>query len=455
MSRVIAAISTAPAPAGIGMVRLSGDGAVEIASKIFRPRSKTRSLEKTPGYTALYGWVYDADGDIDECVALVFRAPHSYTGEDVVELTCHGGLYLLQRTLRAAIDAGARPAEPGEFTKRAFVNGNLDLTGAEAVMDIIAANGRMAAKTALAAREGALYRKMRGVLDELTTAAANLSAFVDYPDDDIPELQPAALKEILQNARLALGGLLKNYDAGRVVREGIDTVIVGRPNVGKSTLMNLLAGYERSIVTSVAGTTRDIVEDTIRLGDIVLRLADTAGQRETSDEVESIGVRRARERMERAELVLAVFDGAEQLNDDDMALAKAAAGQPSIAVINKADIGININEEYIQNLFKHTVIISAQKGEGLEQLEQAVREVTGVAALNESEPLLATERQRDCAKRCLECVNEAIEALDMGYTLDAVGVSIDGAIGALLELTGERATEAVVDKVFERFCVGK
>lgn len=455
MSRVIAAISTAPAPAGIGMVRLSGDGAVEIASKIFRPRSKTRSLEKTPGYTALYGWVYDADGDIDECVALVFRAPHSYTGEDVVELTCHGGLYLLQRTLRAAIDAGARPAEPGEFTKRAFVNGNLDLTGAEAVMDIIAANGRMAAKTALAAREGALYRKMRGVLDELTTAAANLSAFVDYPDDDIPELQPAALKEILQNARLALGGLLKNYDAGRVVREGIDTVIVGRPNVGKSTLMNLLAGYERSIVTSVAGTTRDIVEDTIRLGDIVLRLADTAGQRETSDEVESIGVRRARERMERAELVLAVFDGAEQLNDDDMALAKAAAGQPSIAVINKADIGININEKYIQNLFKHTVIISAQKGEGLEQLEQAVREVTGVAALNESEPLLATERQRDCAKRCLECVNEAIEALDMGYTLDAVGVSIDGAIGALLELTGERATEAVVDKVFERFCVGK
>lgn len=455
MSRVIAAISTAPAPAGIGMVRLSGDGAVEIASKIFRPRSKTRSLEKTPGYTALYGWVYDADGDIDECVALVFRAPHSYTGEDVVELTCHGGLYLLQRTLRAAIDAGARPAEPGEFTKRAFVNGNLDLTGAEAVMDIIAANGRMAAKTALAAREGALYRKMRGVLDELTTAAANLSAFVDYPDDDIPELQPAALKEILQNARLALGGLLKNYDAGRVVREGIDTVIVGRPNVGKSTLMNLLAGYERSIVTSVAGTTRDIVEDTIRLGDIVLRLADTAGQREISDEVESIGVRRARERMERAELVLAVFDGAEQLNDDDMALAKAAAGQPSIAVINKADIGININEEYIQNLFKHTVIISAQKGEGLEQLEQAVREVTGVAALNESEPLLATERQRDCAKRCLECVNEAIEALDMGYTLDAVGVSIDGAIGALLELTGERATEAVVDKVFERFCVGK
>jgi tRNA modification GTPase len=455
MSRVIAAISTAPAPAGIGMVRLSGDGAVEIASKIFRPRSKTRSLEKTPGYTALYGWVYDADGDIDECVALVFRAPHSYTGEDVVELTCHGGLYLLQRTLRAAIDAGARPAEPGEFTKRAFVNGNLDLTGAEAVMDIIAANGRMAAKTALAAREGALYRKMRGVLDELTTAAANLSAFVDYPDDDIPELQPAALKEILQNARLALGGLLKNYDAGRVVREGIDTVIVGRPNVGKSTLMNLLAGYERSIVTSVAGTTRDIVEDTIRLGDIVLRLADTAGQREISDEVESIGVRRARERMERAELVLAVFDGAEQLNDDDMALAKAAAGQLSIAVINKADIGININEKYIQNLFKHTVIISAQKGEGLEQLEQAVREVTGVAALNESEPLLATERQRDCAKRCLECVNEAIEALDMGYTLDAVGVSIDGAIGALLELTGERATEAVVDKVFERFCVGK
>ena len=199
------------------MVRLSGDGAVEIASKYSARVQKPVRL-KTPGYTALYGWVYDADGDIDECVALVFVRPQLYR-RGRGQLTCHGGLYLLQRTLRAAIDAGARPAEPGEFTKRAFVNGNLDLTGAEAVMDIIDANGRMAAKTALAAREGALYRKMRGVLDELTTAAANLSAFVDYPDDDIPELQPAALKEILQNARLALGGLLKNYDAGRVVRE--------------------------------------------------------------------------------------------------------------------------------------------------------------------------------------------------------------------------------------------
>ncbi|HPU58556.1 MAG TPA: tRNA uridine-5-carboxymethylaminomethyl(34) synthesis GTPase MnmE, partial [Candidatus Avimonas sp.] len=314
MSKVIAAISTAMAPAGLGVIRLSGDNAIEVASRIFRPASKSRRLTDLPGYSALYGWTFDAEGDIDECVALVFRAPHSYTGENVVELSCHGGLYLLQRTLRAAFAAGAVPAEPGEFTKRAFVNGKVDLTGAEAVMDLISANGRLAAKTALAAREGAIYKKIRSVLDGLTYAAANLSAFVDYPDDDIPELEPEALDEMLKNAEAELKKLIDRFDAGKVVREGIDTVIVGRPNVGKSTLMNLLAGHERSIVTPIAGTTRDIVEETIRLGDVILRLADTAGLRSTDDQVEMIGVQRAKERLERAALVIAVFDGSEPLN---------------------------------------------------------------------------------------------------------------------------------------------
>lgn len=455
MSKVIAAISTANAPAGIGVIRLSGDKAIEVASRIFRPISKTRTLEKAAGYTALYGWTFDDDGDIDECVALVFRAPHSYTGENVVELSCHGGLYLLQRTLRAAFSAGAVPAEPGEFTKRAFVNGKVDLTGAEAVMDLISANGRLAAKTALAAREGALYNKMKAVLDDLTGAAANLSAFVDYPDDDIPELQPDALDEMLKNAERTLSDLLGKFDAGKVVREGIDTVIVGRPNVGKSTLMNLLAGHQRSIVTPIAGTTRDIVEETIRLGDVILRLADTAGLRTTDDQVEMIGVQRARERLESAALVIAVFDGSEPLTEDDRDLAELASQQTSIAVINKSDKGININQEYICDKFKHIVVLSAESGDGLEQLENAVSEITGVAALTDSEPLLSTERQRQSVIKSLECIKEARFAISQSITLDAVGVSIDGAINALLELTGERATEAVVNKIFERFCVGK
>ena len=293
MSQTIAAISTPPAPAGLGVIRLSGDEAVAVASRVFRPGRAGRDLAGLKGYTAAYGHVFDEEGDIDDCVALVFRAPHSYTGEDVVELSCHGGLYLLRRVLRAVLAAGARPAGAGEFTRRAFLNGKLDLTRAEAVMELIAADGRLSARTALAAREGNLYRRMETVKNELVGLSAHFSAYVDYPDEDIPALDEAALDGVLARAEESLSSLLATYDAGRVLREGVDTVIVGSPNVGKSTLMNWLAGCERSIVTPVAGTTRDVVEETVRLGDVVLRLSDTAGIRETNDAVESIGVQRA------------------------------------------------------------------------------------------------------------------------------------------------------------------
>ena len=454
-SSVIAAVSTALAPAGLGVIRLSGEGAVLLAEQVFRPASKTRRLSDQPGYTAMYGKVYDREGEIDECVALVFRAPHSYTGEEVVELSCHGGLYLLRRTLRAVLDAGARPAEAGEFTRRAFINGKLDLTRAEAVMDLIAANGRLAAKTALAAREGAVYRRLEEVKNTLLGAAANLSAYVDYPDDDIPELTPETLGPQLAAARDAVRELLDTYDAGKVIREGVDTVIIGSPNVGKSTLMNRLAGCERSIVTPIAGTTRDIVEETIRLGDVLLRLADTAGLHATEDEVERIGVRRTQSRMDTAALLLAVFDGSRPLTEDDRRMAEKACCQNAIAIINKTDLGLEINEEYIRSLFERVVVISARDGNGLAALEKEVREAVGINGIDGTEPLLANERQRFCAANCLECPDEAIAALNGGMTLDAVQVSIDGAIAAILELTGERTTEAVVDEVFARFCVGK
>ncbi|MBQ8494897.1 MAG: 50S ribosome-binding GTPase, partial [Clostridia bacterium] len=277
MSAIIAAISTPPAAAGIGVVRISGDGAIALADRLFRPRSKSKRLFDLPGYTALYGHVYDANGDIDDCVALVFRAPHSYTGEDVVELSCHGGIYLLSRVLRAALDAGAEPAEPGEFTKRAFLNGKLDLTGADAVMDLIGAGGALAARTALAAREGSVFRRTEAIKATLLAVAAQNAAYVDYPDDDIPELEPTVLDRTLAEAEADLASLLATFDTGRLLREGIDTALVGTPNVGKSTLMNRLAGCERSIVTAQAGTTRDVVEDAVRVGEFVLRLSDTAG----------------------------------------------------------------------------------------------------------------------------------------------------------------------------------
>ncbi|MDD3692832.1 MAG: tRNA uridine-5-carboxymethylaminomethyl(34) synthesis GTPase MnmE [Oscillospiraceae bacterium] len=454
MSDVIAAIATAATPAGIGVIRLSGDTVFEVGERIFRAKSKKR-ISDAAGYTALYGWVYDDQGDIDECIALIFKAPRSYTGENVIELSCHGGLYVLQRALRAAISAGARPAEPGEFTKRAFINGKIDLTRAEAVMDLINANNRLAAKTALASSEGALFRRMQKIKHDLTVAAAGLSAYVDYPDDDIPEVEPKSLDNVLANAQSQLSDLLDNFESGRIMREGIDTVIVGTPNVGKSTLMNLLAGCERSIVTPIPGTTRDIVEETIRLGDVVLRLADTAGQRITADDVENIGVQRARERMDRASLVLIVFDGSQALTEDDLKLAEVASKQTAIAVINKSDKPQIINDEYIRRLFKHVVIISAQKVKGIDDLKKALNEVTGLSVLSGDQLLLSTERQRDCARRCLENVDKARDALSAGITLDAVGVCIDSAISALLEMTGERVTETVVDEVFSRFCVGK
>ena len=455
MSHVIAAISTPAGAAGLGVVRLSGDDAVAVAAKLFRPVDKNRPLSALGGYTAAYGHVFDADGDIDDCVALVFRAPHSYTGEDVVELSCHGGRYILQRVLRACFQAGAKPAAAGEFTRRAFLSGKMDLTGAESVMDLIAAEGKLAAQTALAAREGGIFRRLATVKEDLLGVAAQFAAYIDYPDEDIPDLEPSVLKKTIQTSMSTVQNLLDTYDAGRILREGVDTAIVGRPNVGKSTLMNLLSGCERSIVTDVAGTTRDIVEETVRLGDVTLRLADTAGIRDTADTVESVGVTRAKARMEQAALVLAVFDGSEELTEEDKLLASRLKDRAAIAIINKADKPLLIDANWIAAHFPHTVTLSAKEESGVQALTAAVAAVTGIERLDAAQPVLSTERQRQCAADCLACLTEAEEALAMGFTPDAVSVSVDGAINALLELTGERATEAVVEQVFARFCVGK
>ena len=455
MSHTIAAISTPAGAAGLGVVRLSGDNAVAVAAKLFRPIDENRPLTALKGYTAAYGHVFDADGDVDDCVALVFHAPHSYTGEDVVELSCHGGRYILQRELRACFAAGAKPAAAGEFTRRAFLSGKMDLTGAESVMDLIAAEGKLAAQTALTAREGGIFRRLASVKDSLLGIAAQFSAYIDYPDEDIPDLDTEGWSETVETSITTVQNLLDTYDTGRILREGIDTAIVGRPNVGKSTLMNLLSGCERSIVTDIAGTTRDVVEETVRLGDVTLRLADTAGIRDTADVVENVGVARAKARMEQASLVLAVFDGSETLQEEDKALADSLQGRAAIAIINKADKPTAIDGDWIAAHFPHTVTLSAKEESGVEALTAAVAAVTGVERLDAAQPVLSTERQRQCAADCLACLHEAREALRLGFTPDAVSVSVDGAINALLELTGERATEAVVEQVFARFCVGK
>ena len=455
MNNTIAAISTPAGSAGLGVVRLSGPEALTIAGRVFRPANPDKTPDKLAGYTAAYGRVFDTAGDLDECVALCFRAPHSYTGEDVVELSCHGGRYILQKVLRACLDAGATPAGPGEFTRRAFLNGKMDLTQAESVMDLIAADGQLAAQTALAARDGAVFHRLTAMKESLLAVAAQFGAYIDYPDEDIPELEPDTLATTVTAAIGVMERLLSTFDAGRVLREGIDTAIVGSPNVGKSTLMNCLSGCQRSIVTDIAGTTRDVVEETVRLGEVTLRLADTAGIRDTGDVVESVGVDLARQRMTQAALVLAVFDGSTPLSEADTALAQSLAGRTAIAIVNKADKPLLADVAWLKERFTWVITLSAKAGEGIAALTAAVEEATGVGRLDASQPVLTTERQRLCAATALTCLNEAQAALEMGLTLDAVSVSIDGALNAILDLTGERATEAVVDQVFANFCVGK
>lgn len=455
MGVTVAAIATPLGAAGIGVIRLSGDTALAVADRVFVSVREGKTLAKTPGYTARYGHVRDGAEILDDAVALVFRSPHSYTGEDVVELSCHGGVYLLQRVLRACLTAGAEPAPPGEFTRRAFLHGKMDLSQAEAVMALIGADGERGLRTALATREGAVFRRMEAIKAELLVVNAAFSAYVDYPDEDIPALSRETLTDTLQRVETALTQLLSTFDAGRVLREGVATVIAGAPNVGKSTLMNALAGYERSIVTEIPGTTRDVVEETVRLGEVTLRLADTAGLRETEDRVEQRGVALADRRLRTAELVLAVFDGSRPLSPEDCRFAEQVADRPCVAIINKEDTVQKINYSYIAERFPYTVTLSAQTGEGLDALAQAVAAVTGVRGLDAAQPVLATERQRACAARCLERVREAQQALSTGLTLDAVSVSVDGALEAVLSLTGERVSEAVVQEIFSRFCVGK
>ena len=453
--KTIAAISTAAAPGGIGIIRISGDEARAVGDRVFKAVSGEK-LIYAAGYTCRFGHVYGMDGArLDECIATVFAAPRSFTGEDVVELSCHGGLYILKAVLKAVFAAGAFPAEAGEFTRRAYMNGKMDLAQAEAVMQLISAQGREAMKAAQAGHDGALSRRIGKIRDDLTDIGAHLSAWADYPDDDIPQVDENMLKERLAAGRDALQKLLSSFDGGRILREGVVTVIAGKPNAGKSTLMNLLAGCERSIVTELAGTTRDVIEETVLLGEIPLRLADTAGIRETEDRVEQIGVRIALDRVKTAQFVLAVFDASESLNDDDAAMMDAIGETPCVAVVNKSDLETKIDMEVLRSKFMNIVTISAISGEGLTALSEAAAKALHTANLNPNDGILYTERQRADVQNALLCMEEAENALLLGMTWDAVTVSLEGAIAALNELTGERVSDAVVDKVFEKFCVGK
>lgn len=453
----IAAIATPHGTGGVAVIRISGQNAIVRANEIFSP-IRGKSPIAMDGYTCSYGYIQQGQEILDDCILTVFRSPYSYTGEDVVEISCHGGRYLTQKILRYVLCETVRLAQAGEFTKRAFLNGKLSLTQAEAVADLISASSENAVKYARTLRNGATFWKISEFSEKLLEILSSLAVWADYPDEDIPEVSPEVLEQDLKSLMFHMEHLLESYDYGRILREGLYTVIVGKPNAGKSTLFNTLTGCERSIVTEIAGTTRDIVEEQVRLGDVMLRLSDTAGVHETSDQIEQIGVEKSLASIQQADLILAVFDQSKPFSEDDKNLLEKLPLARTILVGNKIDQCINWSFSQLQENFSDLpaacVRISAKCGQ-FSELEQAVAVFASRRASPAEDGMIANERQRDCLQQAIAAVQEALNALQAGYAYDAVTVSLDAASDALLQLTGERVTDKVVETVFARFCVGK
>lgn len=453
MSHVIAAVSTGRQVSAIGILRLSGDGCIAVAEKVFTPQSG-QSLSQTANRKLILGTLRDKEGRIiDQCMAVCARAPHSYTGEDTVELQCHGSPAVLSAGLEALFAAGARPAQRGEFTKRAFLNGQLALTQAEAVIDLIEAESADAAANAAGQVGGALQKKLASIYDQLTDLCSHFHAVLDYPDEDIDDFDLKQYAAMLRSNAKALYALLQTYGQGRILRQGVAAAIVGKPNVGKSSLLNTLAGYDRVIVTDIAGTTRDTVEETVLLGSTRLRLIDTAGIRETRDAIEAMGVERSRKAVENADLVLFLCDGSQPLTQEDQEVIEACLSKENtIALINKSDLGAVVVPSDLP--FTTIIPISTKTGAGFDQLRQVVDEMfAGDTPCDGS--ILTNPRQFDAIARSYEAMLRVLQAMQLGQTPDAVLTDIEAAMEAMGEVTGATVREDITARIFERFCVGK
>ncbi len=451
----VAAISTPPGKGGVALIRVSGPDALSVAERVFFPKNGATLAELAPN-TAIYGLIRDGSDVIDDGIATVFRAPRSYTGEDTVEITCHGGILLTRTVLSAILAAGALPADPGEFTERAFVSGQLSLSDAEGVLGLIEAQSRaeilLSAKTARTKLDGALA-ELRATLTEVM---ASLFAAIDFPDEDLSSLTPAETEKRLLAVTARIDALLASYNTGRAITEGIRTVIVGRPNVGKSSLYNRLVGDELAIVTDIPGTTRDVLTETVVLPKVKLRLSDTAGLRSTNDTVEQLGVMRTQNAMEHAELCLAVFDASEPLRAEDLSLAEKLSvhSAVTIAVLNKCDLPSS-DMKRVRNLFSHTVELSAKKGEINALVDLIDKLFTNEELTIGEDVILVGERQFAALKRTAEFLSSAIVSLRTGYPEDIIAGDIERAIGALGEIDGRTVSEDVVNSIFRNFCVGK
>ena len=455
----IAAVATGAGVSAIGVLRVSGPAAIAAAEAVFRPRDG-RPLSAHAPRALVRGALLGPEGEtVDDCLAVFFPAPHSYTGEDSAEFHCHGSPIVLRLGLQALFAQGARQAGPGEFTRQAFLNGKLDLTEAEAVMDLIDAESAAAAKNALSQLGGSLRRMVEGVRDGLVDIASRFYAVVDYPDEDIEDIHPREIETALRAADGTLTRLLGSFQRGQVLRSGVPAAILGRPNAGKSSLLNALLGYDRAIVTDIPGTTRDTVEEKCCLGGVLLRLIDTAGLRETEDAVERLGTERSRRAAEDAGLVLALLDGSQSVTPEDAAILRLAAGKERwLLLLTKADLPQKAVLPELVSLPgtapAAVLSVSARTGEGIPALEAAVAALFPQGEA-ETGSLLTNPRQADAVGRALDAVRRAEESLSLGLTPDVILTDAEEALSALGELTGATAREEIVSAIFSRFCVGK
>lgn len=452
----IAAISTALGEGGIGIVRLSGPKAIAITDQLYRGR---KPLGEVEAGRIVYGKIVQNGETIDEVLVSVFRAPFSYTREDVVEINCHGGVAVTRRILQAVLDGGARLAEPGEFTKRAFLNGRIDLAQAEAVIDVIRSKTDLTLRNAVRQLTGRLSNVIRPIRDRLIDAIAQIEAAIDYPDDDIDILDRPELESAIGVSIADLERVVATADIGKVLSEGIACAIVGRPNAGKSSLLNQLLREERALVTDIPGTTRDVIEETVNINGVPLRLLDTAGIRQTKDVVENLGVERAKTSISEADVILFVVDGSAPLTEEDRMIASMLQGKEVLGVVNKIDRSRRVTDEELEGLLPGIkwVGISALTGEKIDVMENALLDLVGVGKIDASldAVIVTRERHRQSLNKAISSLKDALHTLSMDMPYDLVSIDLQQAAEYLGEITGETVKEDVLDRIFSRFCIGK
>ncbi len=452
----IASISTAPGIGGIGIIRISGEKCFEILNKIFYPKNKY-NIDDIKGYTIKYGHIKEKEKIIDEVLVSFFKAPHSYTAENMCEINSHGGIVIMRRILDLCLKNGAELAQPGEFTKRAFLNGRIDLSQAEAVIDIINAKSDIEAKEGIKQLEGFLAQEIAKIKQKILDLMTNIEVSIDYPEYDVEELLDKEIAEKLENIKNELQKLEKSFYNGKIIKEGIKTAIIGKPNAGKSSLLNAILKEDRAIVTEYEGTTRDTIEEFVNINGIPLKLIDTAGIRETENEIEKIGIEKSKKLAKEADLSIVIIDSSKNIEKEDEEILKSVDCNKSIVVLNKSDLGSVFNKNIeLLNSFKYVINISALKREGINELYDTISKMFNLNEINlDNEIVITNERHRNIIKKAIINVEKAEESLKNGMPIDIVAISIKDILSNLGEITGDVASEEIIDEIFARFCLGK